>query len=149
MELNELAKLFDRELKKLEEEINSYSIEERLWISDHKISNSAGNLCLHLFGNLRTFIGKELGKKEYLRDREREFAAKGIPRAELLEELVLVRQLVNETLTKLDPKKLNDKYPLEQFGHPMTNGYFLLHLYGHFHYHLGQINYHRRFLDLP
>jgi hypothetical protein len=29
----------------------------------------------------------------------------------------------------------------------MTLGYFLIHLYGHFNYHLGQINYHRRLLD--
>jgi hypothetical protein len=40
------------------------------------ISNSAGNLCLHLIGNLNHFIGATLGNTGYVRNREQEFSSK-------------------------------------------------------------------------
>ena len=56
-----LIEIFERDLRKLSEEINLYGDEDNLWIVKGNISNSAGNLCLHLVGNLNHFIGATLG----------------------------------------------------------------------------------------
>jgi len=76
--------LFQRDLAKLKTEIESYQDEGNLWLTDKGISNSAGNLCLHLIGNLNTYIGAEICKTGYVRQRELEFSLKNIPRQGLL-----------------------------------------------------------------
>lgn len=68
--------LLQRDLQKLKEEIDAYANEDRLWYVEKNIANSAGNLCLHLVGNLNTFIGAVLGKTGYIRHRELEFSQK-------------------------------------------------------------------------
>lgn len=146
MNLKELNQLFQRDLEKLGQEIEAYTLEENLWLVDKEISNSAGNLVLHLFGNLRHFIGFDFGGFPYERNREREFGAKGEPRVALLEELEEVKKIVSSSLLGLNPTRMGDKSLHSFFGHQMTIGFFLIHLYGHLNYHLGQINYHRRLL---
>lgn len=59
---NTLVSLFERDLKKLITEIELYENESNIWRIEKKILNSAGNLTLHLIGNLNTYIGKEIGK---------------------------------------------------------------------------------------
>jgi hypothetical protein len=142
-----LKTLFSRDLEKLKLEIASYNSEEKLWYTEGAITNSAGNLCLHLIGNLSHFIGAVMGKSGYVRDRPAEFASKDIPKAELIvkiEETILV---VNNTLSNLVESELDTEYPIVVFDKPMTTAYFLVHLAMHLDYHLGQINYHRRLLD--
>ncbi len=142
----ELNQLFQRDLEKLGAELSAYSDESKLWEIDKEIANSAGNLALHLFGNLRTYIGLDLGDIPYVRDREGEFTAKGVSREALLAELEEVKAIIGTSLLGLDPIRLGDFSRHSFFGYEMTVGYFLVHLYGHFDYHLGQINYHRRLL---
>jgi len=146
MNTKELNLLFQRDLSKLQEELLAYQQEEKIWIVDGKIANSGGNLALHLIGNLRQFITADLGGFAYERDRDQEFGATGKSRTALLQELDLVKEQVEKSLVTLDPNKLGDLSIHSFFGHQMTIGYFLIHLYGHFNYHLGQINYHRRLL---
>lgn len=146
MNQKELNQLFQRDLDKLGTELAAYSDESNLWVVDKEIANSAGNLALHLFGNLRTFIGLDLGKIPYVRDREREFAAKSISREDLLAELAEVKKVIATSLLEMNPSSLGDLSKHAFFGYQMTIGYFLIHLYGHFSYHLGQVNYHRRLL---
>ena len=146
MNVKELNQLFQRDLDKLGQELMGYPDESKLWIVDQQISNSAGNLALHLFGNLRHFIGMDLGGVAYVRNRDREFEAKGEPREALMEELAEVKKIVEAALLNLDPSRMGDMSIHAFFGYPMSIGYFLVHLYGHFNYHLGQINYHRRLL---
>jgi len=140
--------LFYRDLNKLKTEIMLYTKEENLWITEKNISNTAGNLCLHISGNLNHFIGKQLGGTDYIRDRALEFSAKNVARASLLEGIEETIEMVEETFGKMDPSILNTTYPIEVFGEPVTTGYFLTHLATHLSYHLGQINYHRRLLDI-
>ncbi|WP_245221914.1 hypothetical protein [Pedobacter kyungheensis] len=80
-----LKKLFNRDLHKLKAEIELYQNEANLWIIDQDIANSAGNLCLHLIGNLNTYIGATLGGSGYIRNRELEFTLKNVPRGELID----------------------------------------------------------------
>jgi uncharacterized damage-inducible protein DinB len=144
--INSLDKVIQRDLEKLQAEISSYPNEESIWLLKGDIKNTAGNLCLHLCGNLQHFIGKILGGSDYVRDRDREFAVKNVPTKNLLAEIENTKKAVALALTKLDPSVLEKDYPIQVFNEPMTTNYFLLHLAGHLNYHLGQINYHRRLL---
>lgn len=139
-----LKTLFNRDLNKLKTEIESYENESSIWKIDKNISNSAGNLCLHLIGNLNTYIGAELGKTGYIRNRPLEFSLKDIPKSELIEKIEATIQVVNSTLETLKDADLEKIYPQIVFEKEMTTGFFLIHLATHLGYHLGQINYHRR-----
>jgi uncharacterized damage-inducible protein DinB len=141
-----LHALLERDLLKLEEEISQYADETLLWKVDNNIRNPAGNLCLHLCGNLQHYIGRILGHSDYVRDRPKEFASRNIPKAMLIQEIRKTREAVSTTLHKLDAVSLEKLYPEEVLGYPMTTAYFLIHLHGHLNYHLGQINYHRRLI---
>jgi len=138
--------LFTRDLKRLAQQIEAYSDEAGLWELAPGISNSAGNLCLHLVGNLNTYIGKQLGGTDYVRDREAEFTTRHVPKTELLARLATTSEVVSRTLATLSDEVLSEPYPEEVLGYPMTTHYFLTHLNGHLNYHLGQIDYHRRLL---
>ncbi|WJS96885.1 DUF1572 domain-containing protein [Flavobacterium johnsoniae] len=139
--------LFNRDLDKLKFEIESYENENSLWIIDKNISNSAGNLCLHLIGNLNTYIGSEIGKTGYVRNRPLEFSLKDIPKSELIQKIEDTISVVNNALDSLTETDLEKIYPQIVFEKEMTTGFFLVHLSTHLAYHLGQINYHRRLLD--
>ena len=142
-----LIELYDRDLDKLRMEIGQFANEADLWKVSEGITNSAGNLCLHLTGNLQHFFGAVLGNTGYVRDRDAEFSSQGISKEELLSEIDKCQATVRETLEKLTDDDFAKTYPIEVFGHPMITGYFLTHLTTHFNYHLGQINYHRRLLS--
>lgn len=143
-----LQSLYTRDLNKLKTEIESYQNEETIWKIDKNILNSAGNLCLHLVGNLNHFIGAQLGNSGYIRNRELEFSLKDVPRNELIEKIEGTLKIVVSTLDKFTSEDMEKEYPLEALGYKMTTEYFLIHLFGHLSYHLGQINYHRRLLDI-
>ena len=142
-----LKPLFHRELNKLKQEIELYKEEGKLWIIDKAIANSGGNLCLHLIGNLNTYIGKELGGTDYIRNRDLEFSQKDIPRIELLKKIDETILVVEKTLDTVTNQQLEEEYPAIVFAEKMSTGFFLIHLLAHLTYHLGQINYHRRLLD--
>lgn len=143
-----LKSLYTRDLNKLKTEIESYQNEQSLWKIDKDILNSGGNLCLHLVGNLRHFFGAILGNSGYIRNREEEFSLKNIPKSELLQQIEETLKDVISTLDQLSEEDLAKEYPIEPLGYTMTTEYFLIHLFGHLSYHLGQINYHRRLLNL-
>lgn len=147
MVIDTLKKLFHRDLNKLRFEIQSYKNESCIWKTDKQISNSAGNLCLHLIGNLNTYIGAEFGKTGYIRNRENEFSHKNIPRLELINDINKTIRIVESALDLLTPDDLEKQFPILVFEERTTTGYMLIHLTTHLGYHLGQINYHRRLLD--
>jgi len=138
--------MFLRELDKLHEEISLYDNEQDLWKVSGKITNSAGNLCLHLCGNLQHFIGAILGKSGYERNRELEFSAKNISRKDLLNEIQKTRAIVEVTLKNMHEEDLQQIYPVHKSGKEMTTIYLLTHILCHLNYHLGQVNYHRRMI---
>lgn len=141
-----LIEIFERDLLQLKKEIESYSDENKLWIVKEGISNSAGNLCLHLTGNLNHFIGASLGSTGYVRNRDNEFSLKNISKKELLQDIDKTIEVVKATLSKLSREDFEKDFPLEKHGKIVTTDFMLLHLVTHFNYHLGQINYHRRMI---
>ena len=142
-----LIELFERDLQKLKTEINLYKDEDNLWVIKEGISNSAGNLCLHLIGNLNHFIGATLGNTGYVRHRDDEFNLKNIPRQDLIINIDNCMLIVSNTFSKLTAADMEKEFPLEKHGTIVSTMQMLLHLFGHLSYHLGQINYHRRLLD--
>jgi len=146
--LKTLSTIFERDLTKLRNEINGYHTESNIWIIDKEIKNSAGNLCLHLTGNLNTFVCAELGDTSYVRDREFEFNGKDVPRETLVTQIDQTIVDVTSTLGQLTEDALYGDYPTLVFKEKMTTEFFLLHLSAHLNYHLGQVNYHRRLLDV-
>ncbi len=140
--------IFERELNKLAEEIKLYPNEASIWKVTEGVKNSGGNLCLHICGNLQHFIGNVLGNTGYVRNRDKEFADKNIPVADLLNEIEATKKAVVKTLENIPDTDLDKEYtafPAHLLGKEnITKFYFLAHLIAHMDYHIGQINYHRR-----
>ncbi|MBS1526575.1 MAG: DUF1572 family protein [Bacteroidetes bacterium] len=142
-----LKRLLIRDLEKLKTEIEAYRSESNIWIVADGISNSAGNLCLHLVGNLNHFIGTVLGNTGYVRQRDLEFSLKDVPRTELVQKIEGTIAMIGEVMDKITDEQLATEFPIVVFAKGDTTGYFLAHLATHLGYHLGQVNYHRRLLD--
>ena len=147
MLIDSLKTLFNRDLLKLKTEIESYQNESNIWKTPEGITNSAGNLCLHLIGNINTYIGAEFGKTGYVRNRALEFSLKNIPRADLLSKIEETIFVVNTALDNISEKDLKMEFPILVFEKKTSTEFMLIHLTTHLAYHLGQINYHRRLLD--
>lgn len=148
MLIDTLQTLFGRDLRKLKAEIELYQTESNLWLIEKGIANSAGNLCLHLVGNLNTYVGATIGKSNYVRNRELEFSAKQVARSELIKMVEETIEIVKSSLDELDDTTLNKEYPVLVFAEKTSMGFMLVHLTTHLAYHLGQVNYHRRLLDI-
>jgi uncharacterized damage-inducible protein DinB len=142
-----LKTLYSRDLFKLKQELELYDSEENIWRIDKNISNSAGNLCLHLIGNLNTYIGAQFGNTGYIRNRPEEFSLKNIPRHELISQIEHTIEMIQVTFSSLTEDQLKSEYPQIVAEGKVSTEYFLLHLAMHLSYHLGQVNYHRRLLD--
>jgi uncharacterized damage-inducible protein DinB len=147
MLVQSLQQIINRDLIKLRQEISSYKEEEKIWHVEKNIANSAGNLCLHLIGNLNTYIGAQYGQTGYVRNRELEFSQKNVSRNELIKRIDDTIRVMNLSLANITDETLKQEYPIQVFSEKMTTEYFLVHLATHLTYHLGQINYHRRILD--
>ena len=147
MLLPELQSLFQRDLNRLKQEIEQYKNEQTIWRIDRDIKNSAGNLTLHLIGNLNHFIGAQLGNTRYVRNRDLEFSLKDVPRSELISTIDETATMIEKVLGHLPDAVLKEEYPVLVFDKKTSTQYLLVHLATHLTYHLGQVNYHRRLLD--
>jgi hypothetical protein len=142
----EIATLYRRDLPRLVHQLEALD-DTQLWAVVPGVTNAAGNLMLHLNGNLREFIGRQIGGVAYTRDRAREFAARDVPRGELAAELTGLAALIPSVLDAVTAERWDEMFPDQVLpGGPITNRQFVIHLYGHLNYHLGQIDYLRRTL---
>jgi uncharacterized damage-inducible protein DinB len=144
--LESLRFLIVRDLTSLDQQVAAYPDDDSLWITAPGISNSAGNLVLHLTGNLRHFFGATFGKTGYVRDRAAEFATKGLSRDALRREIAAAIGEVESSIGRIDEAQLDRAYPLAIADRKVRTADFLTHLAVHLTYHLGQIDYHRRLL---
>ncbi len=144
---NTLISLFERDLNRVIDELNKYRNEMNIWRTEKDITNSAGNLALHIIGNLNTYIGKEIGNTNYVRNRELEFSQKNVPRQELIDKLNATIKVIKVSLNSLPDEDLKKEYPILVFSEMTTTEFLLVHLTTHLTYHLGQINYHRRLIE--
>jgi len=142
----DLLILLRRDLGCFIREVEAFPDDATLWRTLPGIRNSAGNLALHVAGNLRHFVGAVLGGTGYGRDRDQEFAQREGSRAEVS---AILKAAVNEVevgLRGLTEAALAAPYPMAVMGHQPPTGRFLLHLSTHLAFHLGQAGYLRRAL---
>ncbi|MEY4092804.1 MAG: hypothetical protein RLZZ53_3 [Acidobacteriota bacterium] len=142
---HELAQLYARDLQRLIQEIQAFPDTAALWQTAPGVSNAAGTLALHLEGNLREFIGRQMGQIAFKRDRPLEFSARGVERSELIARLEAVRDSIPPVIARLTDAELAGTHSEPYMDKPITRHQFLVHLNGHLNYHLGQIDYLRRF----
>ena len=139
-----LIEMLETDLNKLKNEINQYSDEKDIWLVKGDIKNSAGNLCLHLLGNLNHTVGHLIGNTGYQRNRDLEFSGKNVSRKELIERIEETIKVVRTYLPKLKDEDYFKDYPAKVGGRETATGYAMIYFANHFNYHLGQVNYHRR-----
>jgi len=144
--LEVFTNLFEKDINKLIEEIDLFKNEDDIWKVKEGVTNSAGNLSLHLIGNLNHFIGATLGNSGYVRERDKEFSKKNIPRKQLIESLNNTLAVIKNTLTALPEENLRKDFPVAINQQIFSTGYMITYLLNHFNYHLGQVNYLRRML---
>ncbi|MEP7251555.1 MAG: DUF1572 family protein [Ginsengibacter sp.] len=145
--LGDISALFERDLNRLIKEIQSYDDEATLWKIEPGISNSAGNLTLHLIGNLNHFLGKGILNSGYVRERDKEFSDKNVPREKLISDVREVIMMIKNAMNNFSVEDLEKNFPIEINNTTASAHRTIMHLYGHLNYHLGQINYHRRLLS--
>ncbi|HEX9983677.1 MAG TPA: DinB family protein [Thermoanaerobaculia bacterium] len=136
-----------RDLTTLALQIQAFPGEELLWQTVPGITNPAGNLVLHLEGNLREYIGRHLGNVAYERDRPKEFTAKALDKAELLRRVEYLSDVIPSVVSALSPAQLMTPYPHVVLERELSVEGFLVHLFGHLNWHMGQIDYIRRVLS--
>jgi uncharacterized damage-inducible protein DinB len=144
---NELAALFRRDLAKFGKQIDAFPTDEAVWQTLPGVKNAAGNLALHIEGNLSEFVGRQLGGLPYQRNRALEFSSREGSRAELSARLAKVSESIPAVIEGLTADQLEREYPEVVLDRAMSTQEFLVHLYGHLNWHLGQVDYLRRLLN--
>lgn len=140
----DLLILFRRDLHCFIREVEAFPDDASLWRTLPGIANSAGNLALHVAGNLRHFVGGVVGNTGYQRHREAEFTAREGSRASVIENLTITLAEVEAGLAALTLENLEAPYPQPVMGHTPGARCFLIHLAAHLAFHLGQAGYLRR-----
>ncbi len=144
---DDIATLLVRELRGFERELELFPDDQSIWRSAPGVTNSAGNLAVHVAGNLQHYVGTVLGKTGYVRNRPEEFARRAGSRQEVIAELDAAIRVVRDVLSRLPLERYRDTYPETVIeGVEISTGRFLLHLGAHAAFHLGQVGYLRRVL---
>jgi hypothetical protein len=141
---NILAGFYERDIRKLIEEVNLFKDEANLWRTTGSVKNSCGNLVLHVVGGTNYLVGTIIVNTGYVRNRDEEFIKKGIARSELIARLEQLIPMINHALGAVD---MDAEYPLIFDDDKRSNSYLLVQLLAHLNYHLGQVNYLRRILE--
>ena len=82
--------------------------DDQLWWRPNESSNSVANILIHLTGSLNHYLNFLVGKIEYQRDRDAEFAERrNIPRAELLAAFEEMLANAEKTFDTLTPESLS------------------------------------------
>ncbi len=112
--------------------------DDQIWLRGSENQNAAGNLALHLAGNVRQWIICGLGGQEDKRVRHLEFDARGgQPAASLVAKL---RQTVEEAIGVIGGLTTEQLIAARDIqGHHVTGVHALLHVVEHFGQHTGQI----------
>lgn len=139
-----LSDFYERDIRKLIDEVNLFQNEEDMWRTSGSIKNCAGNLALHIIGGSNYLFGTILTGTGYVRNRDQEFMIKGVSRQELVRHLEALISLITKAVNEVN---MNAEYPLVFDGEKRSNTYVLTQLLLHLNYHLGQVNYLRRMLE--
>jgi uncharacterized damage-inducible protein DinB len=143
---DDVCALLLRDLDGFQREMSLFPDEDSIWRTLPGVTNSAGNLALHIAGNLQYFIGAVLGASGYVRDREREFGPPSATREEILLELGRAIEVVGRVVPGLTDDQLEATFTAHSTAEHVPTRRFLLHLCTHTAFHVGQAGYLRRML---
>jgi Protein of unknown function (DUF1572) len=114
--------------------------EKEIWWRPNAASNAAGNIVLHLCGNIRQWIISGLGGAQDVRERDEEFAERGpIPRRLLIALLKETVQEACKTIDTLPAEALEREFLIQ--GYQVSGLVAASQVAEHFSYHAGQIIY--------
>ena len=114
--------------------------EQEIWWRPNAASNAAGNIVLHLCGNVRQWIISGLGGAPDMRARDREFAELGpIPRRVLIKQLRKTVEEACQTIDGISAQTLSREFDIQ--GYRVSGLIAIAHVCEHFSYHAGQIIY--------
>jgi hypothetical protein len=134
-----------RELAALSRSVELYPDDASPWREAPGVPNRGGTLVLHCCGNLRHYIGARLGGSGYVRDRDAEFTRRDVPRAELLQLIAKTAREVDNALSAVRDGDLDGDFPDIVAGHRVAAREMVMHVCVHLAFHIGQLDYHRRF----
>jgi hypothetical protein len=135
-----------RELQAFIREIEAFPSDDSVWHTRRGVTNSAGNLALHVCGNLQDFVGRVLGGTSYVRNRDLEFGQREGTRAGIVVELNATIDVIKATLPEVAEETLAADFPMPLAGKTLNTAAFLVHLAAHLAFHLGQAGYLRRII---
>lgn len=111
---------------------------DKLWWRPNDAANSAGNLVMHLAGNVRQWIVAGVGGAPDVRARNAEFAADGGMDGEaLIAHLLAARNEVRSTLADVTPGMLGESRWIQ--GRETTVFAAIYHVVEHYSGHVGQV----------
>jgi catechol 2,3-dioxygenase-like lactoylglutathione lyase family enzyme/uncharacterized damage-inducible protein DinB len=114
----------------------------QFWARPYPYGNSIGHLTLHLTGNLKFYIGKQMAGTGYVRDRDREFNDPQPPsKAEALARLDEAVDLTIATIRRQTAADWSAPYSapgVDELGDRFS---MFLRVATHFHHHTGQMIY--------
>jgi hypothetical protein len=142
----ELAELYRRDIIRVRQQLEAFHDDWTLWTKPPHTSNAPGNLALHIEGNLREYIGRQLGALPYERQRDAEFATSSIPQSDMVARFTDLADTIPSVIAALSDEALAATFPETVLKKPISTREFVIHLLGHLTYHAGQIDYARRVL---
>ncbi len=116
--MGDVAIMLVRELEGFQREIALFPDDESVWRTVPGVTNSAGNLALHVAGGLQHFIGHVLGGSAYVRNRETEFGRRSGTRSDVAAEITTAIAVVREVLPRLSVSRLEEMFPEPVMGKP-------------------------------
>ena len=137
---SELAAYFENIAVKTHKWVDPLS-GEQFWRNPYSYGNSIGHLLLHLTGNLNYYIGAQIARTGYVRNRDREFTESDRPSKEdVLRKFDEAIALVVDTIRKQSPEDWSAAYSAERSKEKNRFG-MVLSCAAHADHHIGQIIY--------
>jgi uncharacterized damage-inducible protein DinB len=115
---------------------------EQLWTKPYSYGNSIGHLLLHLTGNLNNYIGAQIAKTGYVRNRPLEFTdATRRPKEKVLADFDAAIAMVVAAIRTQSPEDWTAPYsdPTEPRTHTRFGAF--MRMAAHAYHHTGQIIY--------
>ena len=116
--------------------------DEQFWRNPFRFGNSVGHLVLHLTGNLSYYIGAQVAKTGYMRDRDLEFTESRRPsKSQVLRKFDETIAMVIATIETQSETDWTAAYAADREPEAKDRFIAFLRCASHFYHHVGQINY--------
>jgi len=116
--------------------------EEQFWWNPFRFGNSVGHLVLHLTGNLSYYIGAQVAKTGYIRNRDLEFTeSRRPPKSQVLRKFDETIAMVIASIETQSEANWTAAYTAEREPEAQDRFTIFLRCASHLYHHVGQINY--------